>query len=673
MKQMKIVVCSMVLAGMLQAQSQLVDLLDKSAKTPPPANEVCSQVRVMGLAVPTLQIAPLDAFTGLIPCTSDAMPNSLRQSEALAPPTAVVAMSGYHGMIPVAWKPVSSDTLTGYDVYRSTSAAGPYSRVAQSIKNCYYRDQGMAAGITYYYKIKSVYINSESGFSSSSSAVALENGYVIRSGYSTAAPTIDGVINGAEWAQAQVVDVLYPGLTGVTRLYVKNDHNRLFFAIDDQKNVKLDNSDGVGLFFDRDMDREWSSDAKAEGLIQVYWDNGTAKNRFMSDHGKWPDKITAEGAVVLSGISQAISAGSGHVQTEIAIDMRIAPFNYLPFGAMGFLLYAFDGANGQFYGAWPQETVAKLPALVSGYLWAYAPFSYGDLFLAQSEPSDFWADVDRDHDVDIMDIQLVAGRWGTDQYSANYLALYDVNSDGAIDIFDIQLVASWWNKPLPTIKLAKDAVAAAGTVKMKIVQTTPEAYEIWIDAAEDLAAFQVELAVKDAELKEMVLGDFLGTSGNTVVALPPAYDPSREKITLGAFSYGANTGAHGAGKLVRFAFTKATSVEVTSAQCSDKDGHVLAVAVEQIEKVPEEFRVYASHPNPFNSSTVITFSLPEAADVTMSLFNMRGQVVEERPLGVMDEGMHEVVWDAAHQPSGVYFCRISAFGAMKVIKLLLLR
>lgn len=670
---MKIFVCSLVLAGMLQAQSQMVDLLDESAKTPALAIEVRSPVHVLGLAEPTLQIAPLDAFTRLIPCTSDATPNNGQLDASLVPPAAVVAMSGYHGLIPVAWKPVTSDTLTGYDVYRSTSASGPYSRVAQSILNCYYRDQGMAAGITCYYKIKSIYINTESGFSSFSSAVAVENGYVIRSGYSTAAPTIDGVINGAEWAQAQAVDVLYPGLTGVTRLYVKNDQNRLFLAVDDQKNIKLDNSDGVGIFFDRDMDREWSSDAKAEGLIQVYWDNGTAKNRFMSDHGKWPDKITAEGAVVLSGISQGISAASGHVQTEIAIDLRVAPFSYLPFAAMGFLLYAFDGANGQFYGAWPQETVAKLPALVSGYLWAYAPFSYGDLFLAQSEPSNFWADVDRDHDVDIMDIQLVAGRWGTDQYSANYLALYDVNSDGCIDIFDIQLVASWWNKPLPSFKLAKDAVATAGTVKMKLIQTGAETCEIWIDAAGDLAAFQMELAVKDAALREMVLGEFLPKTGNTVIALPPSYDANQEKITLGAFSYGAHAGANGAGKLAQLVFTRSTVVQVTSAQCADKNGHALAVEVEQIETIPEEFRVYASHPNPFNSSTVISFSLPEAADVTMSLLNMRGQVVAEHPLGVMSAGMHEVVWDASRQPSGVYFCRIRVPGAVKGGKLLLLR
>ena len=53
-------------------------------------------------------------------------------------------------------------------------------------------------------------------------------------------------------------------------------------------------------------------------------------------------------------------------------------------------------------------------------------------------------DVDNDCDVDIIDIMLVAGRWGATRGSGRYDARYDLDADGDIDIADImQVVANW--------------------------------------------------------------------------------------------------------------------------------------------------------------------------------------------------------------------------------------
>lgn len=622
-----------------------------------------------------LQDSPLPAADRSFLPDSALAANRWQGIEAMSAPSMVVALGGYYNTIPLAWKPVASDTLLGYDVYRSALASGPFYRVANSIKNSYYRDQTVNSGTTYYYQIKSVYANSFSGFSMTASAKATESGFIIQSPYTSSAPIVDGVIHTSEWGQARMVDVLYPGLSGVVRLYVQNDRNRLYLAVDDQKNAVLDNWDSIGLFYDRDMDREWSSDARAEGLIQVYWENGSAKNRLLSAHGKWPDKLSLEGAVVLGGITQGISSSSGHVQTEIAIDLRVAPFNYLPFSEMGFLMYAYDGGNGQFYGAWPQETVAKLPSIIGGNNWAYGPFSYGDLILTLSAPANFWADVDRDHDVDIIDIQLVAGRWGSDRSSANYAAVYDVNSDGCIDIIDIQLVASWWNKPLPSGELIKAKAVAAAPVRMKIRQVTSEKYEVWVDEAADLAAFQIELQADGADLKEWSLGDFLGRNGNMVVALPPSRDEARNRVVVGAFSYGEYAGDGGSGKLAELGFERQAGVEILNVTCADKSGHELAVEWKESSSAEAvlEFRVLPNHPNPFNAITVLSYSLPDAVEVTMSIYNLRGQIVEQRGLGIQQAGLHSVAWDGSGQPSGVYFCRIGIPSTGQVIKLMLMR
>jgi hypothetical protein len=58
----------------------------------------------------------------------------------------------------------------------------------------------------------------------------------------------------------------------------------------------------------------------------------------------------------------------------------------------------------------------------------------------------FVSDLDRDCDVDVADIMLVATRWHSSVGDANYNPTYDLDGDGDIDIVDIMLVAVHWGE-----------------------------------------------------------------------------------------------------------------------------------------------------------------------------------------------------------------------------------
>ncbi len=81
----------------------------------------------------------------------------------------------------------------------------------------------------------------------------------------------------------------------------------------------------------------------------------------------------------------------------------------------------------------------------------------------------------------------------------------------------------------------------------------------------------------------------------------------------------------------------------------------------------------SSHPNPFNPSTTINYSLPADGHVEVSIFNVCGQkvatLVDER----LQAGEHAITWDAGGFASGIYLCRMQTAGSAITHKLLLLK
>lgn len=90
-------------------------------------------------------------------------------------------------------------------------------------------------------------------------------------------------------------------------------------------------------------------------------------------------------------------------------------------------------------------------------------------------------------------------------------------------------------------------------------------------------------------------------------------------------------------------------------------------------EVPDVFALNQNYPNPFNPSTEISFDLPTASHVELTIYNILGQKVETLVDGERDAGSHTVTWNADPYSTGVYFYRITAKDFTETKKMLMLK
>jgi minor extracellular serine protease Vpr len=89
--------------------------------------------------------------------------------------------------------------------------------------------------------------------------------------------------------------------------------------------------------------------------------------------------------------------------------------------------------------------------------------------------------------------------------------------------------------------------------------------------------------------------------------------------------------------------------------------------------IPTAFELFQNYPNPFNPSTTIRYAVPVHSHVTLSLYSMLGQKVEDLVNELQESGYHEVRLEGTRLSSGVYFYRLQTGGFVNVKKLVVLR
>jgi len=87
----------------------------------------------------------------------------------------------------------------------------------------------------------------------------------------------------------------------------------------------------------------------------------------------------------------------------------------------------------------------------------------------------------------------------------------------------------------------------------------------------------------------------------------------------------------------------------------------------------QAFQLFQNYPNPFNPATKITFTLPRASKVELSVYNQLGQKVTTIADGEYSAGTHQLSFIANNLASGIYYYRINADKYIRTKKMIFLK
>ena len=86
-----------------------------------------------------------------------------------------------------------------------------------------------------------------------------------------------------------------------------------------------------------------------------------------------------------------------------------------------------------------------------------------------------------------------------------------------------------------------------------------------------------------------------------------------------------------------------------------------------------EFSLGSAYPNPFNPTTTIEFSAPEAGYASVKVYNLMGQVVGVLMDGMVDANTYSLTWNAKELSSGIYMIKAESNGNIATQKVMLLK
>jgi len=102
-------------------------------------------------------------------------------------------------------------------------------------------------------------------------------------------------------------------------------------------------------------------------------------------------------------------------------------------------------------------------------------------------------------------------------------------------------------------------------------------------------------------------------------------------------------------------------------------GEILSAPEEPLGIQPETITLSIPYPNPFNSTTIVTFYLPAATRVSLAVFDLSGRQVTGLVNGIIQPGKHSTVFQSGQLVSGLYLVRMATPERTLTQKVVLIR
>jgi hypothetical protein len=136
-------------------------------------------------------------------------------------------------------------------------------------------------------------------------------------------------------------------------------------------------------------------------------------------------------------------------------------------------------------------------------------------------------------------------------------------------------------------------------------------------------------------------------------------------------------------------------VHSQSMKIKKNDGTVITYSINEIKKITfstitisedqhnkeypaESLSSPENYPNPFNSSTTISYNIPQTGDVEISIYDLKGQRIKTYQIGKTPPGNYYLEWDGKNEKgqkviSGTYIYKIIYNETIRSNKMLLIK
>jgi|SaaInl7_200m_RNA_FD_contig_91_467177_length_7176_multi_11_in_0_out_0_2 hypothetical protein len=296
--------------------------------------------------------------------------------------------------------------------------------------------------------------------------------------------------------------------------------------------------------------------------------------------------------------------------------------------------------------------------------------------------SDITGDLNGASGVDASDFAIFAANYGKSMAAdaISFITAADFNSDGVVDASDFAIFATNYGTPAKVAAkmIAELPMSDIGfSINTEMDASTSMMYvSVSADDVQNLKGFALDLTYDTGAL-EFVENSVNGTVGLLITRNVVENDLIHIADMFVDEQFGGS---------VTFGFKVKGSYDALSFEIPN--GSVFTGAnyeemginsVESTFKVaPAIYALSKNYPNPFNPTTTIDYSIPQAGNVELVIYNTAGQKVRSLVNRTQDASYYKVVWDGRDESgqsvaSGIYFYRLVSGSFSKIEKMTLIK